>query len=231
MKQKKEKDDMRFPNAAKGIKRIYIAEILKLISYICMFLAAAVAQVAFLTPGEDVSGTAETLSLGGLIGAIVLVVVFAVLMVTAFIMNLIGYVNARNDNENFKTALVFLIVGIAFSVISVFIINNGLGSILYSLSTLSETLATIFVIAGVMQIAKQLERDDINKKGAAVLKLIIATEVLSFILSFVSTFLRGGTTEIISTVLLLASLLMTFIKYIMYLSFLSKSRKMLQKGQ
>ena len=219
---------MSFPNAAKGIKRIYTAEILKLIGYICLILAAIVGVVALAAPGDEASGAAETLSLGGFIGAIVLVVAFAILMITAFIMNLIGYINARNDNENFKTALVFLIVGIVFTGISVFVINNGLSSILYSLSTLSETLSTIFVIAGVMQIARQLGREDISKKGTTVLKLIITTEVISFILSFISTFLRGGTTEIVSTVLLLASLLVTFIKYIMYLSFLSKSKKMLQ---
>lgn len=219
---------MSFPNAAKGIKRIYTAEILKLIGYICLILAAIVGVVALAAPGDEASGAAETLSLGGFIGTIVLVVAFAILMITAFIMNLIGYINARNDNENFKTALVFLIVGIVFTGISVFVINNGLSSILYSLSTLSETLSTIFVIAGVMQIARQLGREDISKKGATVLKLIITTEVISFILSFISTFLRGGTTEIVSTVLLLASLLVTFIKYIMYLSFLSKSKKMLQ---
>lgn len=219
---------MSFPNAAKGIKRIYTAEILKLIGYICLILAAIVGVVALAAPGDEASSAAETLSLGGFIGAIVLVVAFAILMITAFIMNLIGYINARNDNENFKTALVFLIVGIVFTGISVFVINNGLSSILYSLSTLSETLSTIFVIAGVMQIARQLGREDISKKGTTVLKLIITTEVISFILSFISTFLRGGTTEIVSTVLLLASLLVTFIKYIMYLSFLSKSKKMLQ---
>ncbi|WP_405343500.1 hypothetical protein [Ruminococcus sp.] len=219
---------MSFPNAAKGIKRIYTAEILKLIGYICLILAAIVGVVALAAPGDEASGAAETLSLGGFIGAIVLVVAFAILMITAFIMNLIGYIKARNDNENFKTALVFLIVGIVFTGISVFVINNGLSSILYSLSTLSETLSTIFVIAGVMQIARQLGREDISKKGTTVLKLIITTEVISFILSFISTFLRGGTTEIVSTVLLLASLLVTFIKYIMYLSFLSKSKKMLQ---
>ena len=219
---------MSFPNAAKGIKRIYTAEILKLIGYICLILAAIVGVVALAAPGDEAYGAAETLSLGGFIGAIVLVVAFAILMITAFIMNLIGYINARNDNENFKTALVFLIVGIVFTGISVFVINNGLSSILYSLSTLSETLSTIFVIAGVMQIARQLGREDISKKGTTVLKLIITTEVISFILSFISTFLRGGTTEIVSTVLLLASLLVTFIKYIMYLSFLSKSKKMLQ---
>ena len=223
---------MQFPNAAKGIKRIYTAEILKLIGYICLFLAAVVAIVSLATTADDTtSGSAESLSMGGLVGAVVLALVVGVLMITAFIMNLVGYINARNDNENFKTALVFLIVGIAFSVISVFILNNGLGSILYSLSTLSETLATIFAITGTMQLATQLGRADISHKGSTVLKLIIVAECISFVVSFISTFFRGDTTSIISFVLFLGSLLLSFIRYILFLSFLSKSKKMLMGQQ
>lgn len=223
---------MQFPNAAKGIKRIFRAEILKIFSYICLFFAAVTGFIALLASSDDVtSGTSEALSSGGLIGAIVLGAAFVILIIIAFIMNMVGCVNARNDNENFKTALVFLIVSITFSIVSVFVLHNGLSNIIYSMATLSETLTTIFVIAGVMQIANQLGRDDINKKGATVLKLIITAEVISFILTFISTFLRGGTTEIISTALFLASVVVSFIKYIMYLSFLSKSKKMLQEAQ
>ncbi|MBK6087395.1 hypothetical protein [Ruminococcus difficilis] len=223
---------MSFPNAAKGIKKIYRAEILKLISYICLFFAAVTGAIAFLSTSDDVtSASSEALSMGGFIGAILFGAAFGILMIIAFILNLVGYINARNDNENFKTALVFLIVSIVFSIISVIVLHNGLSNIIYSMATLSETLATIFVIAGVMQIANQLGRDDVNKKGATVLKLIITAEVISFILTFISTFLRGGTTDIISTALFLASLVVTFIKFVMYLSFLSKSKKMLQEAQ
>lgn len=221
---------MQFPNAAKGIKRIYTAEILKLIAYI-LFGAAAVVGAVALFAADEGAGTTESLSLGGLIATVVLAVVAAVLIVIAFIMNLIGYINARNDNENFKTALVFLIVSIVFSVVSLFVINNGLGSILYSMSTLSDTLATIFVIAGTMQIASRLGRADISQKGSTVLKLIIAAECITFVLSFISTFFRNDTTSMIALVLILSSLLLSFIKYILFLSFLSKSKKMLMENQ
>ena len=223
---------MSFPNAAKGIKRIYRAEILKLFGYICLFVAVIGAAVALsLSDGSGSSGAADSLSLGSIILAVIVGIACAVLMIISFIMNVLGYINARNDNENFKTALVFLIVGIVFSVISVFVLNQGISSVLYSLSTLSETLATIFVIAGVMQIAFQLGREDINKRGSTVLKLIIAVECITFVLSFISTFFRGDSTSLVSTLLLVASLLVSFIKYILYLSFLSKSKKMLTENR
>lgn len=223
---------MSFPNAAKGIKRIYRAEILKLFGYICLFVAVIGAAVALsLSDGSGSSGAADSLSFGSIILAVIVGITCAVLMIISFIMNVLGYINARNDNENFKTALVFLIVGIVFSVISVFVLNQGISSVLYSLSTLSETLATIFVIAGVMQIAFQLGREDINKRGSTVLKLIIAVECITFVLSFISTFFRSDSTSLVSTLLLVASLLVSFIKYILYLSFLSKSKKMLTENR
>ena len=59
---------MSFPNAAKGIKKIYRAEILKLISYICLFFAAVTGAIAFLSSSDDVtSASSEALSMGGFI--------------------------------------------------------------------------------------------------------------------------------------------------------------------
>ena len=222
---------MSFPNTAKGIKRIYIAEILKLFAYICMVIGAVAATVALFSMEESgASDLTDALSYGMFVLTVIVGIAYAVLMITAFIMNLIGYINARNDNENFKTALVFLVVSIVFTVISYFMLNRGIGSIMYSLSTLSETLATIFVIAGTMQIAFQLGREDISKKGAVVLRLIIVVECITFVLSFISSFFRNDTTAAVSTVLMLASILINFIKYILYLSFLSKSKKMLTEN-
>ena len=224
---------MSFSNAAKGVKRIYTAEILKLFGYICLIIGVATSAVLFFSDGNETFDSAAAVSLGALVASVIMAIGYVVLMVTSFIMNLVGYINARNDNENFKTALVFLIVGIVFSVVQVVVLNKGFGSIMYSLSTLSETLATIFVIAGVMQIAFQLGREDIGKKGATVLKLIIAVECITFVLSFFSTFFRGEAASFssVSVLLMGASILINFIKYILYLLFLSKSKKMLAENQ
>lgn len=223
---------MSFPNAAKGVKRIFTAEILKLFAYICLIIGVITTAILYLSDGNETFNSAAAVSLGALVVSVIMAITYVVLMVTSFIMNLVGYINARNDNENFKTALVFLSVGIVFSVVQVFLVNKGIGSIMYSLSTLSETLATIFVIAGVMQIAFQLGREDISKKGATVLKLIIAVECITFVLSFFSTFFRSEANSFSSTSVLLlgASILINFIKYILYLLFLSKSKRMLAEN-
>lgn len=222
---------MKYPNAAKGFKRIFTAEILKLISYVCLIGAVLIFVIALASSGVDDLSESDLMSVfGSAIGGVVLLLAFAILYFLWFIFNLIGYISARHDDENFKTALFFLIVSIVCSVASLVILSNGFASILYSLGTLSETLATIFVIAGGMKLANQLDRGDISKKGKTVLVLIIVVEVITFVITFITTFLRGIATSYISSVLMLVTFLLGIIKYIMYLSFLSKAKKMLREN-
>lgn len=230
---------MRFPNAAKGVKKIFTAEILKLISYICL-IAAALFVIGVIAStnidqieSDDIASVLNGLPagvIGGFFGAIGLALIFGILLAVAFVVNLLGCINARHDDENFKTALFFLIVSVVFAIASVFVMSNGFGSILYSLATLSDTLATIFVIAGGVRLADQLNRGDISKKGTNVLKLIIVIEAISFVAGFITTFLRGSATMVAAIILFMATLILSFVKYIMYLSFLSKTKKMLNES-
>lgn len=231
---------MSFTNAAKGVKKIFTAEVLKLIANICLIIAAVIGLVGLVMTLEadaDFSSVESLLSdipaasIGAFLGAIGMALIYGILSVIAFILNLIGYINARHDDDNFTTALVFLIAGIVFYFASFFVLANGLSSILYSLGTLSDTLAKIFVIAGCMKIATRLDRADINKKGSNVLKLIITIEAITFVITFISTFLRGTATAIFGSVLMLASFVLSFVMFIMYISFLSKTKKMLQENE
>ena len=219
---------MKYPNAAKGVQRIYIAELLKLIAYFSLIAAATIFIISLLSSGvEEVS---EVFMNSSVIVSIVLLVIFVVLYLISFIMNLIGFINAFRDDENFKTALIFLIINIVFTIVSVFIISGGFASILYSLATLSDTLATIFVIAGGVNLANQLEYGDVSKKGANVIKLIIIMEAISFVITFITTFMNGSASSMIALIFVLATFVLSIIKYVMYLSFLSKTRKMLKEN-
>lgn len=223
---------MKFPNAAKGIKKIYSAEIMKLVSYICLIVAAVIGVIAIAAAtGTGGSDTGLAVFAGG-VGAVVLVIAFIVLLIISFIMNLVGFINASHDGDSFKTALIFLILGIIMSALSGFFTakNSGVGNVFYSLSTLSDTLATIFVIAGGVKLADRLNVGEVSRKGSNVLKLIIVVEIITFIVSFISTFMGGVATSIVSAVLLLTAFILSFIKYIMYLSFLSQAKKMLMEN-
>lgn len=222
---------MKFPNAAKGFKKIFTAEILNLISFLCLIIAALVlaGSIGVAVNLNSVNAGKATF-IGGAVGAVLLIVAFFVLHIVAFIMNLVGYINARHDDNNFATALVFLILSIVFAAISGILYKNGAGSVLFSLSTLSNTIATIFVIAGGVKIADQLNRGDVSRKGSLVLKLIIAIELLSFTASMITTFMGGMTAGVTALVLLVVSLVLIIVKYITYLVFLSKAKNMLAEN-
>ena len=235
---------MKFPNAAKGIKKIFAAEILRLFGAICFIAAAIMIVIGFATAAVDAgdlssvknvteifagpNGTAAATML--LIGGGIVCVGF-ILFIIGFIMNLVGYINASHDDSAFKSALIFLLISIVFAIVYGFTYNSGVGSAMYSFVTLTETIATIFVIAGVVKIADQLNRGDVSRKGSNILKLLIIVEVIAFIVSLITCFMGGMAASITAAILLLVALVLSFIKYIMYLTFLAKAKKMLAEGK
>ena len=77
---------MKFPNAAKGVKNIYTAEILELLSNVAGLITAILAVIAALSLKAESAGG---LLVGG-IGAAVLGIAALVLGVIAFFMSLSG---------------------------------------------------------------------------------------------------------------------------------------------
>ncbi|MBQ3264602.1 MAG: hypothetical protein IJH07_02370 [Ruminococcus sp.] len=223
---------MKFPNAAKGVKKIYTAEILALLSSIflviaaCLFVFGYAAGEAGTANGSDVG---LAMAGGSMILALVFVLAWSVLALIAFILNIVGIVNASHDETNFKSALLFLIVGIVSAILAgVFANSNGtVSSLLYSLYNLMNVFVTIFVIAGGVKLADRLNRGDVGRKGSNVLKLIIIINVLSLIASLISTFMGGMVASVAAGVLLIVALVLNIVQYFMYLSFLSKAKKML----
>lgn len=223
---------MKFPNAAKGMKKIYTSEILKLIATI--FLIAAVIMIVIAVAGGQVGDNIGTaLAGGGLIGAGVCAIVWMVLVIIGSILKLVGIINASHDEESFKSALIFWIIGaVAMIVSSILIANNTnmAGSLLNTFSELLQLFITIFVIAGGVKLADRLNRGDVSAKGTNVLKLIIVVNILSLIAQLVSTFMGGIVASVVAGVIFLVALLLEVIQYFMYLSFLSKAKKMLIKS-
>lgn len=223
---------MKFPNAAKGMKKIYTSEMLKLIATI--FLIAAVIMIVIAVAGGQVGDSiGSALAGGGLIGAGVCVLVWIVLVIVGSILKLVGIINASRDEESFKSALIFWIISVAAMIVSSILIANNAnmaGNLLNTFAELVEVFITIFVIAGGVKLADRLNRGDISTKGSNVLKLIILVNVLSLIAQLVSTFMGGIVVSAVAGVIFLAALLLEVIQYFMYLSFLSKAKKMLIKS-
>lgn len=223
---------MRFPNAAKGVKKIFTSEILTIAAYICLAVAA-VLMVFAIAAGKAGDETGLSIAGGSILGVGILMIAWLVLAIIAFIMNLVGIINASHDEANFKSALLFLILGIAASCTSAaFASSNGLlSSLMYTLSTLMTLFVTIFVISGCVRLADSLNRGDVSTKGSNVLKLIIVIKIIELTVSLISTFMGGMVASVTAAVLFVVAIVLSIVQYFMYLSFLSKSKKMLAQDK
>ena len=219
---------MRFPNAAKGVKKIFSAQILDLIGAILLTVAAIlIIPVAASLKAENEVGFFVS---GGT--AVIFFAAWLVLTVIAFIMNLVGIINASHDESNFKSALFFLILSIVSAMlIGVFAqFNNGtVSGLMYSLSTLFRLFVTIFIISGGVKLADRMNRGDVSATGTNVLKLIIVITVIELITSLIASFMGGPVASVVAIVLFMAAVVLAVVQYFMYLVFLNKVKKMLNE--
>lgn len=213
---------MRFPNAFEGVKKLFKSEILQIIAVIAMIFGAVFGILtAMAADADNISG-----ALGFAIPTLVCMLGGAVLAVIAFIMQLRGLNTAALDEPKFKTALMFVLLGIAGSILSG--ISSEKLAFLKDIGTIVTNVSSIFityyVIEGVSSLAKQYGNEAIIKKGKTIMYMIAGVYVCSLIATILSSFVLDGTAA--AVVSLIASIL-TLIQYILYLTFLSDAKKML----
>ena len=120
--------NMKFPNAYNGVKKIFTAEILSLIGTISLIIAAilVLATGAMVETGAADAAVNETMGMAA--GFAIFGLVGSILMLVAFIMNLVGILSARKDEGLFNTALAFTIIGIVAAVLTSLFSKNELFS-------------------------------------------------------------------------------------------------------
>ena len=160
---------MKFPNAANGVKKIFTAEILSLISSVCVFVTIVLMLAALASTAGAVSDGSDGAAVGALAsgaGTVVFGIATVVLAIIAFILNIVGITKASKDEESFKMALYALIGGIILSVIgSAFTNVNGyVSSIMQALQVVADLLVLLYVIQGVRYLALKLNRPDIDHR-------------------------------------------------------------------
>ena len=222
---------MRFPNAAKGVKNIFTAQILQLIGSICEIIGLVIVisggATAILSKGSDAGLVA---ALSQMAGASIFLVAYSILALIAFIMQIVGIVNAKKDEESFKSALICLIIGIIAPIVGALFarVSPVITSLCASVGNLMGLFVTIFIISGIIKLADQLNRGDVSTKGSNILKIIIVIAAISLILSIVSSFMLTNTAILVTAMILLAiSMILSLVQYIMFLTLLSQGKKML----
>ena len=217
---------MKFPNTFKGIKKIWIAEILMLIasvlSIVLLFVVAGNSVVI-----EDVVVTNEeavrtpTIIFG--IGA-------AVLVVVAFLLNLIGMINCRKDDKNFVNALIATFLGVVCGVINAIWgeKNPRLGSWMEFVMVMESCYASYYILTGVSNLSDAYPDEATKKLVDKARNWVLGSFCISAILKLVVDIfnIQPGTPK---TIMAIVAIVAEIISYVIYLMALNKSKKMLAK--
>ena len=198
---------MKFPNAAKGVKKIFNAEIISLI--------AALIGGAGLIPGligaSQETGDSVGTTLLAVSGA--LLIVSGIALLVAGIMNIIGFIQAAKDEEGIKRAVLCAVFSALFAFVAAFFENQtgflgGLGTVLSSIATVLNMLVALFMIGGLMNLSANLALSILIRFGA-----------------YTSSFGAG----VINWLSGLSALFTVFI-YVLELIYLAKAKKMLAEN-
>ncbi|MBR6258841.1 MAG: hypothetical protein IKR21_01350 [Oscillospiraceae bacterium] len=211
---------MQFPNALQGVKKIYKAEILSLIAAACIIIAGLLAIVA--AAGE---------SFGVVVIAGIFGVASAVLLIIAFIMNIVGVKRASLDEPAFKTAFYVLIIGIiAGIVMGAFQSNSFISGLGNTVSKIMEFLASYYICTGIINLADKLNDTVVSEKGKKIRNLLIIVWLLSAVVGLISGIVSNGSAgSVIGGILAIVAGIISIVAYIMYLGLLSKAKKMLEQ--
>ena len=210
---------MTFPNAASGVKKLFIAEILQLIGTILIAIAAVAGLGALGAAVDGSDSAAAGFGIGALIGG----AGSAVVMVIAFILSLVGLFQASKDEPTFiKYAFFISIAAIVLAVIQSFLSssNPDIADVIGSVVQIASLLIFLFTIIGVGVLAQKLGCNNIYALGNKLLWVIAIISIISLILNFL-----GGTA---GDVLAIAGSILSIASYIIFLLYLSKASRMLQ---
>lgn len=182
---------MRFPNACKGLKKIFFAELISLIALVPY--AVSLVLVQFL-PEEIDKNNAEILPAEVVVT--ILSILSLVMMTVAYVLNVIGYVTASKDNESFKKAMLLTIAGMVLTVVSGIMENaNGnpiLTNTFDSMENILDLLITLMTISGIVTLSVTYGDLRMVESGKALFKFLFAI-YLPTLIAYVFVYLLRNT--------------------------------------
>jgi uncharacterized protein with PQ loop repeat len=215
---------MRFPNAAAGVKKIFTAEILSLIAGFATVLASigGLLAVAAATAADSDSDAAAAAGLAGAGVFAIFGIAAAILLVIAFILQLVGINKAKADEPAFKTALIFIFVGIAATLVGGFINNDTVKTIFDIISSVASLCVTLYIIQGIKNLADRLNDGAVSAKGNKIFMLIAIMYAIKLLASIIALF-----APTVAGILGLVAAIVGIVQYIIFLTYLSQAKKML----
>ena len=210
-----------YMNVKKGLDQLYLSQILRIVelvlTIITTLLGALTIGLAFLASG----GLASLFAI--LTGLFAIVLILA--MIGDFVLGLLGILNASKDEQLYKNALVWLVIGIVVSlIVSAIGEKSGIWKFLKAVLNAGSSFCNFMVVYSVInatvtvaQAIGNIEVFNLGQQRANSFKTLYIVAIILQFLSFIP-FIGG--------LLSLAGGIILIIIFFQYLGFLGKAKMM-----
>lgn len=219
---------MQFPNAAKGVKKIFTSTIIEIIATVMLLIGAVFATASQLMKSlESATPNIDTSSVIG----IVIISASGVLMIISAIIYIVGLAQSAKDEGSFKLAIGSMIVYIALYVVMALIRDNEiLTNVLQLLADLLSLFVTIFIIQGIINLADALGDAKVSKSGKTQFVIITFIYGLTCIANITVAIFGGQTASLVAALVSLVAEILTTVQYIIFIVYLVRAKKMLRNS-
>ena len=217
---------MRFPNAFRGIKKIWVAELLMLLAVIVGIVLLVVVATNTTVAGDQVVINQEAVKTP----VAILGISAALIALIGFILNLIGLINARKDEAAFKVALLVTVLGIIAAAIgAIWSSNAGLNKWMDTLTTIFSMLASYYVLTGIASLADRIPDPATKALALKSRTLVEGSFCVGVVFKLIINIFNIQNGSTIHTIMAVVAMLLELLAYILYLRALAKGRKMLAR--
>ena len=211
---------MRFPKAHAGVTKIFIAQILVIVAAVIGLTGTI---LLFIPPTTVVGATVGLVSL--------------ILMVLAFILQLVGLYQGGYDEGNFRVAFYVVIVAIVLTTLGIILgripgMPSIVPSVLETVGDVSAVIVTLYTLFGIAVLAKKLGDERMATRGKKLGILVFILFAASTILGLIPTFVTAGENEplkIFFAVIGIGAAVIELITYVLIFFYLGRATKMLRK--
>ena len=217
---------MKFVNAYKGVKKLFVVEIIQIAAALVLLIGAIIAAVN-VTSGANLVAGGTLISISG------------IALIVAFILTLIGLIQAGRDESHFKTGLWVIIIAIVLGAVSSILrmIPNvppvvvTIANILDAISSASSLAVLILTLFGISGIASQLGNEEMAQRGIVLSNWIVILFGVSILLGLIPTFFLNvaNPISIMFAFFAIAASALELVVYVLILIYYIDAIKMLEK--
>ena len=213
---------MKFPHAYKGVKLIFVAEIIAIVVSVLALISSI-----FVSIGSAAAASATLILVSGIVGIVV------------FVIQLVGLFQGARESREFRIALWITLIGIIASLVSAILqsieATKGLSPILFAVLTtvaaVADLLVVIFVLFGISTLAESLGDGEMSERGRRLAMYVIVIYIISLIFGFIpgfSVYVNPGV-RLLFSIFAITSAVLEIVIYVLTLIYLHNAIEMLEE--